>query len=367
MGGLFDPGDTPHENAQFLVFCAAVIRAVHRHGALLRATVATASNDHRLGAHEAPPAIVSIYLGDNLTSVFEQIKKGKVEGSKQKSIMNVGVDTLPPLPIDPGDRNRTSPFAFTGNRFEFRAVGSSMSVAGPLVALNTMVAESLDYMATELEAATGGDSSKLNAAVQTLLQKVITEHGSVIFNGDGYSVRWQEEAARRGLPNLRTTPEALPAISSPASVELFARYNVLSANELFSREEIYTEQYCKTIETEANLMLRIAKTIIFPAAVRYQNELAQACANLKAIGKEYGTTTLDQLTANLRAMQKVTYELQALMEGDKGVDSQAQARFYCHTILPAMREVRKHSDLLETIIADDLWELPSYQEMLFIR
>ena len=367
VGGLFDPGDTPHENAQFLVFCAAVIRAVHRHGALLRATVATASNDHRLGAHEAPPAIISVYLGDNLTSVFEQIKKGKVEGSKQKSIMNVGVDTLPPLPIDPGDRNRTSPFAFTGNRFEFRAVGSSMSVAGSLVALNTMVAESLDYMATELEAVTGGDSSKLNAAVQTLLQKVITEHDSVIFNGDGYSVKWQEEAARRGLPNLRTTPEALPAISSPASVELFARYNVLSANELFSREEIYTEQYCKTIETEANLMLRIAKTIIFPAAVRYQNELAQACANLKAIGKEYGTTTLDQLTANLRAMQKVTYELQALMEGDKGVDSQAQARFYCHTILPAMREVRKHSDLLETIIADDLWELPSYQEMLFIR
>lgn len=367
VGCLFDPGDTPHENAQFLVFCAAMIRAVHRHGALLRATVATASNDHRLGAHEAPPAIISIYLEDNLVKVFEQIKEGKINGPRQKSFINVGVDTLPPLPIDSGDRNRTSPFAFNGNRFEFRAVGSSMSVAGPQVALNTMLAESLDYMATELEAATGGDAGKLNAAVQTLLQKVLKEHACIIFNGDGYSEKWHKEAEARGLPNLRTTPDALPALVAPSTLELFAEYNVLNENELRSREEIYTEQYCKTIETEANLMLRMAKTIIFPAAVRYQNELAQACANLHAIGKEYGTTTLDQLTTNLRAMQKVTYELQSLMEGTKGVGTHAQARFYCDTILPTMRAVRQHADLLETIIADDLWVLPNYQEMLFIR
>lgn len=367
IGCLFDPGDTPHENAQFLVFCAAAIRAVHKYGALLRATVASASNDHRLGANEAPPAIMSIYLGEQLADVFDQIKKGKVKSSKQKGVMNIGVDTLPPLPMDPGDRNRTSPFAFTGNRFEFRAVGSSMSIAGSQVALNTMMAESMDYIASELEKATKGDSSKLNAAVQKLLQKIMNEHDAVIFNGDGYSEEWHIEAEKRGLSNMKTTPEALPMLSAPATIELFTKYGVLTEAELRSREEIYLEQYCKTIETEANLMLRMSKTVVFPSAFRYQSELSQACANLKAIGKEFGTTTLDQLTANLRGMQKVTYDLQALMDGDKGTGTHAHAKFYCTKILPAMSEVRKHADLLESIIADDLWALPSYMEMLFIR
>ena len=367
VGCLFDPGDTPHENAQFLVFCAAAIRAVHKHGALLRATVASASNDHRLGANEAPPAIMSVYLGEQLSDVFEQFKKGEVKGSKQKGVMNIGVDTLPPLPMDPGDRKRTSPFAFTGNRFEFRAVGSSMSIAGSQVALNTMMAESLDYIATELEKSTGGDASKLNSAVQALLQKLMVEHEPVIFNGDGYSEEWHQEAERRGLPNLKATPDALPALTDPTTLELFTKYGVLTEAELHSRQEIYLEQYSKTIETEANLMLRIAKTVMFPASFRYQNELAQACANMQAIGKEFGTTTLDQLTTNLRAMQKVTYELQELMDGPKGDTVLEHARFYCDTILPAMGEVRKHADLLESIIADDLWVLPSYQEMLFIR
>ncbi|GAB1409097.1 glutamine synthetase III [Desulfovibrionales bacterium] len=367
VGCLFEPGDTPHDNAQFLVFCAAALRAVYKYGALLRATVASASNDHRLGAHEAPPAIISVYLGEQLTDVFEQIKQGEVKGCKQKCIMNIGVDTLPPLPRDPGDRNRTSPFAFTGNRFEFRAVGSSMSIAGSQVALNTILAESLDYIATEVERLTDGDPEKFNAAVQTVLRNIMLECESIIFNGDGYSEEWHKEAERRGLPNLRTTPDALPALTAPSSIALFTQYGVLSEAELRSREEIYLEQYCKTIETEANLMLRIAKTVIFPASFRYQSELAQACAHMQAIGKEYGTTTLDQLTANLRSMQKVTYELQDLMDAHKGDTAQAQARYYCDVILPAMAAVRKHGDLLETIIADDLWTLPSYMEMLFIR
>jgi glutamine synthetase len=367
IGCLFDPGDTPHENAQFLVFCAAAIRSVHKYGALLRATVANASNDHRLGANEAPPAIMSVYLGEQLTDVFEQIKKGEVKGCKQKCVMNIGVDTLPPLPMDPGDRNRTSPFAFTGNRFEFRAVGSTMSIAGPQVALNTMMAESLDYIATELEKATGGDSSKLNDAVQALLQKIMIDHESVIFNGDGYSEEWHQEAEKRGLANLRATPDALPMLSAPETIELFTKYGVLSEAELKSRQEIYLEQYCKTIETEANLMLRLAKTVIFPACFRYQSELATACANLKAIGKEFGTTTLDQLTTNLRAMQKVTYELEGLLEADKGEETLDHAKYFLNTILPAMGEVRKHADVLETLVADDLWTLPSYQEMLFVR
>jgi len=366
LGSLYDPGETPHDNAQFLVFCAAAIRAVHKFGALLRATVATPSNDHRLGANEAPPAIMSVYLGEQLTDVFEQIKKGKVEGSKQKGVMNIGVDTLPPLPMDPGDRNRTSPFAFTGNRFEFRAVGSSQSIAGSQVALNTMMAESLDFIASKLEAATGGDAGKLNAAVQSVIQEIIKEHDAVVFNGDGYSEEWHAEAAKRGLPNLKTTPDALPVISSPEVVKLFTTYGVFSEAELKSREEIYLEQYVKTIQTEANLVVRMAKTVIFPAAVRYQSELAAACANLKAIGHDYKMTTLECVTAKLRDIQAKTAELEKLME-HSAEGSLAEAKYMCCTILPAMNEVRALADALEAVVADDLWPLPSYQEMLFIR
>jgi glutamine synthetase len=366
LGSLYDPGDTPHENAQFLVFCAAAIRAVHKFGALLRATVATPSNDHRLGANEAPPAIMSVYLGEQLTDVFEQIKKGKVEGSKQKGVMSIGVDTLPPLPMDPGDRNRTSPFAFTGNRFEFRAVGSCQSIAGSQVALNAMMAESLDYIATKLEAATGGDPAKLNAAVQTVIQEIIKEHDAVVFNGDGYSEEWHVEAAKRGLPNLKTTPDALPVLTSPEVVKLFTTYGVFSEAELKSREEIYLEQYIKTLQTEANLVVRMAKTIIFPAAMRYQSELAAACANLKAIGHDYKMDTLECVTAKLRDLQTKTAELEKIME-HSAEGSLAEAKHMCCTVLPAMNEVRAVADALEAVVADDLWSLPSYQEMLFIR
>ena len=366
LGSLYDPGDTPHENAQFLVFCAAAIRAVHKFGALLRATVATPSNDHRLGANEAPPAIMSVYLGEQLADVFEQIKKGKVEGSKQKGIMNIGVDTLPPLPMDPGDRNRTSPFAFTGNRFEFRAVGSCQSIAGSQVALNTMMSESLDYIATKLEAATAGDPAKLNAAVQAVIQEIIKEHDAVVFNGDGYSEEWHVEAEKRGLPNLKTTPDALPVLTSPEVVKLFTTYGVFSEAELASRKEIYLEQYVKTIQTEAALVVRMAKTIIFPAAMRYQGELAATCANLKAIGHDFKMTTLECVTAKLRDLQAKVAEFEKLLE-HSAADTLAEAKFMCCTVLPAMLEIRAVADALEAVVADDLWPLPSYQEMLFIR
>ncbi len=268
LGSLFDPGETPAENAQFLLFCAARIRAVHKHGALLRATVASASNDHRLGAHEAPPAIMSIFLGEHLTEVFESLSTGKKKSRNTQHYMHAGVGTLPPLPLDPGDRNRTSPLAFTGNRFEFRAVGASASIAGPQVALNTLMADSLDYIATELEAAVKKDPAKLNDAVQALLVRIMKEHGKVIFNGDGYSEEWQKEAAKRGLLNLRTMPEAMPQFTEPEIIEIFERYGVLLEEELRSRQEIYLEHYCKTIKTEARTMLRMARTIIFPAAAR---------------------------------------------------------------------------------------------------
>ena len=269
QGNLLEPGKTPHENMQFLVFCAAVIRAVHKHGALLRAVVAHAGNDHRLGANEAPPAIISIFLGEQLADVFEQIKKsGTAASSKQAGVMSVGVDTLPPLPKDAGDRNRTSPFAFTGNKFEFRAVGSSQSLSGPLVALNTIMTEALDYVATELEKATGGDTSKLANAVQSLLKSIINEHGSVIFNGDGYSEEWHAEAEKRGLKNNKQTIDALPAITDPAVVSMFEKYKVLSPREVASREEIYFEQYVLPLNVEARLTHEIARTIIYPVAVR---------------------------------------------------------------------------------------------------
>ena len=366
LGSLFDPGDTPHSNAQFLVFCAAAIRALHKYSALLRATVASASNDHRLGANEAPPAIMSAYLGEQLTDVFEQIKKGEVKGSKTKGIMHIGVDTLPPLPMDPGDRNRTSPFAFTGNRFEFRAVGSSHSIAGAQVALNTMMAESLDYVATELEKLGKVNKTQFNEGVQKLLQKMITEHGAIVFNGDGYSEAWHKEAAKRGLPNLKTTPEALPVLTSKEVVALFTKYGVLSEAELKSRQEIYLEQYVKTILTEANLVIRMARTVIFPAAMRYQGQLAETCASLKVIGHDFKMGTLEEVTAQLRTMQTEVDKLEKLI-AHQGGDTLAHAKFMCEKVLPAMLAVRSCADALESVVADDLWPLPSYQEMLFIR
>jgi glutamine synthetase len=367
QGNLLDPGDTPHSNAQFLLFCAAVIRAVHKYQGLLRAVVAHAGNDHRLGANEAPPAIISIFLGDQLTDVFEQIKKGGAKKSMAKGTLTVGVDVLPPLPKDAGDRNRTSPFAFTGNRFEFRAVGANQSIAGPLVAMNTIVAESLDYCATRLEKATGGKPEKLNKALQELLTEIVQEHGAIIFNGDGYSEAWHKEAAKRGLLDLKTTPDALPYLIAPETKKLFEKYGVLSARELESRYDIYVEQYVKTIMTEAKLTYEIAQTMIFPAAVRYQNELASTCANLKLVGYEFDTDTLDQVTALVKELQDSCAALKELLSHPHPEDKLEAAKHCRDDVLPAMMDVRSAADRLEGLVADDLWPLPTYQEMLFIK
>ncbi|PQO45432.1 glutamine synthetase III [Blastopirellula marina] len=369
QGNLLDPGETPHENAQFLVFCGAVIRAVHKFQGLLRAVVASASNDHRLGANEAPPAIISIFLGDQLSDVFEQIKGGGANSSIPRGTLEIGADVLPPLPKDAGDRNRTSPFAFTGNRFEFRAVGSNQSIAGPLVAMNTIVAESLDYCATKLEEATGGDSSKLNAAITSLLTDIMKEHGTVVFNGDGYSDEWHQEAEKRGLLNLKTTADALPFLEKPEVKELFSKYGVLTERELESRLEIYLEQYCKSIAVETNLTIEMGRTMIFPAAIRYQNELASTCANLQALGYEFDKNTLDKVTTLVKSLQDSLAALVAANEKSEGLDEEwhKRADCCCHEVLPAMNEVRKYADELEDYVADDLWPLPTYQEMLFIR
>ncbi|MDZ4857670.1 MAG: glutamine synthetase III [Candidatus Hydrogenedentes bacterium] len=364
-GNLFDPGDTPAENAQFLVFCMAMIRAVYHWSPLLRSVVATASNDHRLGANEAPPAIISVFLGAELTEIIESIAKGKPVQSK-RDVLHVGVDVLPSIPRHSGDRNRTSPMAFTGNRFEFRAVGSSQSIAGPLVALNTIMAESLQYCADLLEKADTSTPEKLGKAVESLIKTVYAESEAVVFNGDGYSEAWHKEAAKRGLPNLQASPDALPVIKSEEVIALFEKYKVLSRRETESRYEVYAEQYVKTIKVEANLMLEIAKTMIFPAAIRYQSELAISLANLNAVGIKADAETLTYVTtlvANLHAT------IRALDEKRKAVPAEAHhACDYCRdSVIPAMQGLRAVVDELEGIIADDLWPLPTYQEMLFIK
>ncbi|GAA4557679.1 glutamine synthetase III [Pseudonocardia xishanensis] len=365
LGSLLVPGDTPHENAQFLVFCAAVIRAVHKYAGLLRVSVASATNDHRLGANEAPPAIISIFLGDQLADVFEQIAEGSLNGSKGKGAMQIGVDTLPVLPTDPGDRNRTSPFAFTGNRFEFRAPGSQQTVAAPITTINTIMAEALDHCATVLETAVAAGTD-FDTAVQSLLKDLITEHGAVVFNGDGYSEKWQIEAAERGLPNLRTTLDAVPELISDSAMELFAKYGVFNEREMHSRYEIALEQYALTIGVEAKLTAEMGSTQILPAAVRHQTELAQNVATLKAAGVEADTAALIEVTELVGALKGALATLKAELADHSAESTVAEATHAGEKLLPAMAAVREAADALESVVADDLWPLPTYQEMLFI-
>jgi glutamine synthetase len=360
QGNFLDPGDTPHENAQFLVFCAATMRAVHKHSGLLRAAIASAQNDHRLGANEAPPAILSVFLGEQLADVFEQLKAGGAKTSKSKGSMEIGVDTLPKLPKDAGDRNRTSPFAFTGNRFEFRAVGGGQSISGPLIALCTAIAEALDYVAGKLEAAIGSGKT-LNASIQALLTELANEHAPIVFNGNGYSEEWHKEAEKRGLPNFKTTVDALPSLNAPETVKLFDKYGVLTPRELRSRYEIYVEQYVKTVLVEAKLVVKIGKTIILPAAIRYSAELATASSVSAPAKKLLGEVTglSEKLDSSLTSLEK------ALAHESSGVE--AEAKHLKDEVLPLMLSVRGAADALEGVVADDLWPLPTYQEMLYIR
>jgi glutamine synthetase len=366
---LLKPGETPHENAQFLLFLVAVIRSVARHGDLLRVTVANAHNDHRLGANEAPPAIISVFLGDMLQDIVEQIEKGGAKAAKIGGELKIGVSVLPNLPRDPGDRNRTSPFAFTGNKFEFRAVGSSQSVSGPVVALNTIVAESLDEFATHLEHAVAAGKD-LNTEIQALIQNSIKESKHVIFNGDNYTEAWHSEAERRGLPNRRTSIESLPDMISPKAIKLFAKYGVLSERELHSRFEIFVEGYRKTVNIESQLTMLIAKRMILPAALRYQTEVAGAIAALKGAGltaPKIQSAHLNELIEAIEELQSATDRLNHTLEDHPEGDSLAHAKHARDVMMPAMNAVRIAGDKLELLVADDLWPLPTYQEMLFLK
>ncbi|MDO4839392.1 MAG: glutamine synthetase III [Desulfovibrionaceae bacterium] len=368
LGSLFDPGDTPHANAKFLVFVCALVRAVHKYGGLLRATVASASNDHRLGANEAPPAIMSIFLGDQLTEVLAAFRSGHLEQAQsgtKKTMMDLGVDTLPNLPRDPGDRNRTSPIAFVGNRFEFRALGSSQSAADSITALNAVMADSLGFAADWLEREIK-EGKSFNDALQSFITHVMEEHSAVIFNGDGYSEVWQKEAVRRGLPDLHSAPEAIPVLESPEVMDLYVRLGIMNQAEVKARAEIYLEQYCKTINTEAALTMRIARTKIFPAGLSYLNQLASAAQALRSLNREAETETLDQVNNGLVQLKKHTDELEGIVSSVAGEESfEKRAARCCQEILPAMARVRETADGLEGIIPEDLWSLPTYQEMLF--
>ena len=364
---LLNPGDTPHENAQFLLFLCAVIKAVDEYQDMLRVSIASAGNDHRLGAAEAPPAVVSMFLGDELNAILESIENGTAYDAKEKVQMKVGVHTLPRIPKDTTDRNRTSPFAFTGNKFEFRMLGSSQAVSEPNVVLNTAVAAALDEFATVLESA-----EDFHAALDNLIRDVIRTHKRIIFNGNGYDEAWIREAEARGLSNYATTADCLPCYIAPKNIALFEKYGVYSAAEMHSRYDIYLQNYAKVLHIEAHTMVSMAQKDILPAALRYGRELADTiiakrtalpgvscAATEEALLGEVNALT-DSLAARLKALRV------ALDEADRtAFTAQARANYYRDTVIPAMEALRESADGLEVLVAKDLWPLPSYGDMLF--
>ena len=362
---LLDPGKNPAENKQFLLFLCATIEAVNKYSEMLRITIASAGNDHRLGANEAPPAIVSIFLGEQLTAALKSIETGKPVKEAKDLVMELGVNSLPKFIIDATDRNRTSPFAFTGNKFEFRMLGSNQSIAGPNITLNTIVADVLADYADILEKADNFD-----AALAALLQKSVNENKRIVFNGNNYSEEWVEEAARRGLPNLKNTPEALAEFTSEKNVKLFARHNIFTPAEMDSRYEIHLDEYVKTINIEALTMLHLAKREISPAVLTYTKEVVDTLVAKKAIGTSIdvsGETALsEQLSQNFGGLIKAIAALEEALAGVENCDSaQAEANYYCGTVLPAMVALRTVADALEEIVAEKYWPFPTYEDILF--
>ncbi len=371
---LFDPRDNTHSNMQFLLFLAAVIRAIDLHADLLRASIASAHNDHRLGANEAPPAIMSIYLGEMLTGILDQLERGDTKkaskGSSANSSMDLGARTLPQIPRHSSDRNRTSPFAFTGNKFEFRAVGSSQSVAWPNTVLNTIVAESLDTIASELERKAGANPTpaKLESTVRALLKDLVSTHRRVCFDGNGYSAEWHTEAAARGLANFPSTADALPALVTKKAEKLFAAYGVLSKRELHARWEIQMEQYCKIVQIESRTLSRMVATQILPAALRAQGELADVVAATQHAGVPcpQSESALRTLATQVTSLRTAAEELLAATARDVS-NTERRVRHFRDAVVPAMGAVRECCDALEGVVPSDLWPLPDYAAMLLVR
>ncbi len=362
---LLEPGDTPHENAQFLVFLCAVIRAVDLHQDLMRISVASAGNDHRLGANEAPPAVVSMFLGDELTAVLDAIERDAAYDAKEQPLMKIGVHILPRFPKDNTDRNRTSPFAFTGNKFEFRMLGSTLSIAGPNTVLNTAVAESLDDFATELETA-----SDFNAAVHALIVRTLKEHKRIIFNGNGYDDAWIAEAEKRGLLNLRSTPECLPYLIRKENIALFEKYRIYTRSELHSRYEILLDNYSKVMNIEAETMLDMAQKEILPAVESYERELTETALAKKQLLPQAGRMVEERLVEKLSALscsfyQKMDALEAALVNAREQKDALALANYYHDVVFAAMQDMRVDADQLEATTAKKYWPYPTYSDLLF--
>ncbi len=362
---LLEPGKTPHENAQFLVVLCSVIKAVDDYADLLRVSAANAGNDHRLGANEAPPAIISIFLGEQLADILEQIENGDATSSKSGGKLEIGVSTLPALPKDATDRNRTSPFAFTGNKFEFRMMPSSASISGPNIVLNTIVAEVLSQVADRLEKA-----SDVDAEVQVLLKEMVVNHKKVIFNGNNYSNEWVEEAAKRGLPNISNTADAIPALISQKSIDLFEKHGVFTEKELHSRCEILLEGYLKQINIEALAMVEMARRQILPAAIKFANEIAVSINNIKATGVSAVTSAqselLEEVSAIMASMKKNIEALEAAIEEASSVgDIYECACSYRDKVFGQMNVLRADADKLETLVDAQLWPMPTYSDLLF--
>lgn len=364
---LLEPGHTPHENAQFLVFLCAVIKAIDEYADLVRVSIANPGNDHRLGANEAPPAIVSIFLGEQLTDILEQIEKGAATSSKNGGVLKIGVSTLPALWKDTTDRNRTSPFAFTGNKFEFRMVGSSSSIATACFVLNTIVAESLSQIADRLEKA-----SNLDEEVQALLQEIVKKHKKIIFNGDGYSEEWVKEAEKRGLPNIKNTVEAIPALIKEKNIRLMEKHGVLNRRELESRYNIMLENYIKTINIEALTMIDIAMRQIIPATIEYLAKIAESINSIRSTGLKIATTAqtelLEEISTLLEEFKKKLDELETSLNEASNMedDLYAKASYYRDVVFSKMSALRETGDKLEKIVDAKLWPLPTYADILFL-
>jgi glutamine synthetase len=373
---LLNPGETPQENLQFLAVLVAVLRAVHKHSDLLRASVAHSGNEHRLGANEAPPAIMSVFLGEQLSKILDMLEKGSKASASQQNVVDLGVGKLPKFNKDATDRNRTSPFAFTGNKFEFRAVGSSQNISTPIMVVNTIIAESLDYVADKIKIAAKGKD--FNAAVLSVVAELAKETKDIRFEGNNYAEEWVKEAKKRKLPNIASTAEALKALTKKENIELFEKYKVFSKQELLSRYHIWVEMYCKLIEIEVNTLNEIVNSSVVPPALEYEEMLADNLTKLAALKKQAGLKLdakafddhkvhLADVVAMIYYVRHNTREMIELVHKSEHLSSEKKAELFFEKTKPSMEHIRKHVDALECVVSDEHWDLPKYREMLFIK